>query len=97
MKKAATRAEREYMGRVAALGCYVCRTLGYGPTPAIVHHVRMQQGMASRPSHFLTVPLCEKHHANYSPDGIHGGREEWTRHNLTQMDALADTIRNLCA
>lgn len=87
--------ERAYMGRVAALGCYLCRTIGYGPTPAQVHHVRLGQGMAQRASHFLTVPLCERHHANSSPDGIHGGRAEWRRHGLDEMDALADTIERL--
>ncbi|THJ32397.1 hypothetical protein E8K88_11895 [Lampropedia aestuarii] len=97
MKKNATRAEREYMGRVAALGCFVCRTIGYGETMAVVHHVREGSGMAQRPSHFLTVPLCPRHHDNHSKDGIHGGREEWRRHGLDEMDALADTIQRLAS
>lgn len=95
MKQRASAAESRHMGRVAALGCFVCRTVGYGPTPAQVHHVRFGEGMAQRPAHFLTVPLCERHHANSSPDGIHGGRAEWRRHQLNEADALADTIQNL--
>lgn len=91
----ATKAEREYMGHVAALGCYLCRHLGYGPTPAQVHHLREGQGMAQRASNWLTVPLCDKHHANSSQDGIHGQRRAWKLARVDEMDALADTIERL--
>ncbi len=50
---------REHMGRVAALGCIACRTLGLGVTPAQVHHIR--EGRQAR-SDFLTIPLCPGHH-----------------------------------
>ena len=91
----ATKAERNYMGRVAELGCYLCRHLGYGPTPAQVHHVREGQGMAQRASNYLTVPLCDRHHANSSPDGIHGQRRAWKLAGVGEMDALADTLELL--
>lgn len=89
------RAEREYMGRVAALGCYLCRHLGYGDTPAQVHHLREGHGMAQRASHFLTIPLCDTHHANSSPDGIHGQRRAWKLAGVGELDGLADTIERL--
>lgn len=92
MKKAATQQEKDYMGRVAALGCYLCRLRGYGPTPAQCHHIREGAGMGQRNSHWLTVPLCERHHANYSKDGIHGQRQEWKLAGVDEIDALADTI-----
>lgn len=91
-----TQAEWDHMGRVAELGCYLCRHLGYGPTPAQVHHPREGQGMSQRNSHWLTVPLCERHHSNTSPDGIHGGRRAWKLAHVDEMDALADTIEQLC-
>ena len=34
-----TKTERDHMGRVASLGCYLCRHMGCGPTPAQVHHL----------------------------------------------------------
>jgi hypothetical protein len=83
------------MGRVAELGCFVCHHVGYGHQPAQVHHIRAGQGMAQRAEHFMTVPLCDRHHANSSPDGIHGQRNEWKRHSLDEMDALAWTIERL--
>ena len=92
-----TNAERAHMDRVANLGCYLCRHLGYGPTPAQVHHLREGQGMAQRGSNWITVPLCDKHHANSSPDGIHGGRRAWKLAQVDEIDALADTIERLYA
>ena len=31
---------QRWMGRVARVGCIACIVLGYGPTPAQVHHIR---------------------------------------------------------
>ena len=90
-----TKAESEHLVRVASLGCYLCRHLGYGPTPAQVHHLREGQGMAQRASNWLTVPLCDKHHSNASPDGIHGQRRAWKLAQGDEIDALADTIERL--
>lgn len=87
-----TSAERAHLSRVVALGCYLCRHLGYGPSPAQIHHVREGQGMAQRAQHWLVVPLCDRHHANSSPDGIHGQRRAWKLAQVDEMDALADTI-----
>ena len=90
-----TSAERSHMGAVAAQGCWLCRKLGLGPTPAQVHHLREGQGMAQRGSAWLTIPLCDRHHANSSPDGIHGQRRAWKLAGVDEMDALADTIQRL--
>ena len=92
-----TKAEKEYMGRVASLGCYLCQHLGYGATPAQVHHLREGQGMAQRGSNYVTVPLCDRHHANSSPDGIHGQRKAWKLAQVDEIDALAWTIERLSA
>lgn len=90
-----TKAEKAHMDRVASLGCFLCRQLGYGATPAQVHHIREGQGMAQRASSWLTVPLCDRHHANSSPDGIHGQRKAWKLAQLDEIDALSDTIERL--
>jgi hypothetical protein len=90
-----TKAESEHINQVAALGCYLCRHLGYGATPAQVHHIREGQGMAQRGSNWLTVPLCDAHHANSSQDGIHGQRRAWKLAGVDEMDALADTIERI--
>ncbi len=53
-------AEKRYMGKVAELGCIICRNLGHGPTPALVHHCFY--GAGKRVNHFLVLPLCPSHH-----------------------------------
>ena len=51
--------------------------------------------MSQRQSHWLTVPLCDRHHANSSPDGIHGHRVAWKLAGVCEMDALADTLERI--
>lgn len=87
--------EKQWLDRVASLGCYLCRHLGYGPTPAQIHHLREGQGMSQRGSNWTVIPLCDRHHANNSPDGIHGGRKAWKLAQVDEMDGLADTIERL--
>lgn len=94
----ATSAEgSHYMGRVAALGCLICRRLGYGLIAAEVHHVREGQGGAQRAPDFLTVPLCPEHHRG--PTGIHGlgPRAFERRYRIDELGMLAETIRQLCS
>lgn len=90
-----TKAEKRHLDKVASLGCYLCHVRGYGHVYAQVHHIREGQGAAQRAGHFLTVPLCERHHANYSPDGIHGQRREWKLAAVGEMDALEWTLERL--
>lgn len=51
--KAKTKAEKEYLNKVAALGCLRCGR------PAEIHHVKY--GMNNRP-HSQVIPLCPYHH-----------------------------------
>ncbi|WP_042298985.1 Ref family recombination enhancement nuclease [Paraburkholderia kururiensis] len=90
-KKAATKAERDYLGRVAALGCAVCRRLGYGESPAIVHHQRTGQGWG-RASHYRTCPLCPAHHQG-SGYGVHDqGREEFAEmYGFSEVELVEET------
>lgn len=82
---------REYMGKVADLGCILCRHLGYGKTPAAVHHIRTGVGIGNRSSDFDTIPLCHEHHQGMT--GIHGmGRKAWERfHGITEIELLNQT------
>lgn len=88
-----SKSERLYLGRVARLGCMLCRVLGYDETPAEIHHVREGQGMAQRAENWLVVPLCPAHHRG--THGIHGDREDFKRARVDEMDLLAMTIGEL--
>lgn len=45
-----TKDDKRWLEDVASLGCVVCRNLGYGATPAEVHHIRKGQGIAHAPT-----------------------------------------------
>jgi len=81
---------KEWKSAVAELGCGMCRLMGYGETPAQLHHPREGVGMAQRQSDWLVIPLCEHHHTGSK--GWHGTREDFKRHSVDEMDILAHTI-----
>lgn len=90
--------EKEYMGRVASLGCVACRNLGYGPTPASVHHVRAWEGAQQRAGHFLVIPLCPEHHQHGGVGvALHACQKTWEGIYGTEQYLLNQTIGDVCA
>lgn len=91
MVKAATKSERDYMGKAAELGCALCRHLGYGATPAEIHHPRHGTGMGKRAAHTDGFPLCYEHHRGNT--GIHGlGRKAFEKmYGVTEADLMNQT------
>lgn len=83
---------KKHKDRVAAIGCILCRHLGYGETPPQLHHIREDQGMSQRASDYLVVPLCREHHQGDT--GFHGlgEREFERRYKLSELDLLAMTL-----
>lgn len=91
-----TKREKAYLDRVASLGCVVCRNLGFGPTPAAVHHIRAGQGMSQRASDYLTIPLCPEHHQNGGKGvAIHAGQQAFEAIYGSELDLLAQTIGDI--
>jgi hypothetical protein len=84
-----------HLSRVAALGCILCRHLGFNETPAQIHHPKEWTGASQRASDWLAVPLCWEHHQG--PDGIHGlgTKGFYARYKLAEHDLLAMTIEAL--
>lgn len=78
---------------VASLGCIVCRNLGYGNSPAVIHHVRIAQGVSQRAPNGLIIPLCPNHH-NMGGNGvaIHSGQSTWEKLYGTEEELLNQTI-----
>ena len=90
MKKPATKAEKDHMDAVAALGCIVCRDMGYYDTPAEIHHV-LNGGV--RASHYETIPLCPTHHRHGSfGEAVHNGTRTWEANYGTQRKLLSKTL-----
>ena len=84
-----TKAERDYMSRVASLSCACCGCYG----PSQVHHIREGQGLAQRASNYLTVPLCPDCHTGTY--GVHGNKSRMRARKWSELDLLADTIERL--
>lgn len=68
-------AAKRHMGRVAGIGCIACICLGYGPSPAHVHHIR--EGRIAR-NDYLTIPLCPEHHTG-THQSVHMRKDELLR------------------
>jgi len=81
------------MGRVAELGCAICRIFRDEMSPAQVHHVF---DTAER-SDWLVIPLCPEHHTGAT--GFHGLGERAfnARYKTSEAHLLSWTIEELNA
>lgn len=84
----ATKAEKQYMDKIASLPCACC-----GASGVHVHHLREGQGMSQRASNWLTIPLCPECHTGSF--GIHGNRNRMRLQKIEEIDLLARTIEAL--
>lgn len=88
-----TNAEKKHRSRVAALGCIVCRNIGYDDSPAQLHHIRAGQGMGQRASEFEVIPLCPMHHQQGGYGiAIHAGQATWEAVYGTELQLLVQTL-----
>ena len=88
-----SRAKKTHFDRIVSQGCALCLRIGWGPTPAMIHHIRTGQGVSQRASHFLAIPLCQSCHQG--PEGVHGDKSLLRVANVTELDLLADVIERL--
>ncbi len=92
-----TKAECQYLSRVADLGCIVCNQLGFSDTPAEIHHIRAGQGAGQRAKHIGgTLPLCPPHHrtGGYGV-ALHAGQKEFEKRYGTELILLDIVNRRL--
>jgi len=87
-----TKALKRYMTKTAEQGCVLCRHLGLGETPAILHHPRDAAGGAQRASDWLIIPLCPEHHVGKTGYHTLGSSGFYTKYRLTEWDLMAMTI-----
>lgn len=57
--RAPTSEEKEFMIKIASLGCIVCRNMGYETPHVSIHHI---DGRVKKGCHFHVLPLCGNHH-----------------------------------
>ena len=75
----------KHYDEIARVGCILCISLGYGSTPAEIHHIRRLGAVRDASP---VIPLCPEHHRGRS--GVHGlGRKAFERkYSLTEQDLL---------
>lgn len=85
-----TKAEKVHRNAVAALGCIVCRNMGFDDSPAELHHIRATAGMGQRSGEFEVIPLCPTHHrtGGYG-HAVHAGRVMFEANHGTERELLA--------
>jgi len=89
-----TKDEKKHLDLLSQLGCIVCARLGYGATPAEIHHPRKGTGLALRASHYDAIPLCLEHHRGQS--GVHGmGTKGFAKHYGFDESDLLETTKLL--
>jgi len=85
MTKKPTKAEREHMSKVAALGCMICGK------PAQCHHIT-GAGVGLRASNYEVIPLCHDHHSAQTKlkfgHAVHKGTKSFEANYGTQQDML---------
>lgn len=81
---------RMHMGRVAELGCIICRR------PAEVHHCRAYAGGGQKASDFHVIGLCPDHHRlGGSGIAFHAGPQSFARKFGTEPELLLRTLQRL--
>lgn len=91
-----TKTDRIWLSRVAALGCIVCKNLGFGETPAEIHHVRTGQGAGQRADHRKTIPPCHQHHrVGGHGVAIHAGKKTWEQKYGSETELLIQVVSEL--
>lgn len=86
-KRAPTVDEERHIQRVVLQPCAVCDTGGGYSAPSEAHEI--EQG-----KWWLSIPLCADCHRGPLL-GLHGQRRAWAVRKMTELDALAVTIRRL--
>lgn len=79
-------AERDYLSKVASLGCIICGGI------AEIHHIRTGQGMGKKSSNFEVIPLCPNHHRNGGYGiAFHAGKKAFEAKYGTQQELMDKT------
>jgi len=82
------KSDRDYLGRVASLGCIVCSNLGWYDTPSEIHHIG-NGAMGKRASNREVIPLCFEHHRGGNIGAaVHAGRESFENNFGTEQELL---------
>ena len=79
-----TNAVREHLDSVASSGCCICGDASE------IHHII--DNITPKRNHFVTIPLCPKHHRNGGHGvAIHAGKKSWREKFGHERDYLIES------
>ncbi|ELV2842407.1 TPA: hypothetical protein I3946_000778 [Enterobacter cloacae] len=82
------KADRIPLQKLVDYGCIVCRNLGFGYSPAQIHHLRKGCGTGQRSALKRSIPLCPLHQRSGGYGiVIHAGQRKWEK-NYGSEEAL---------
>lgn len=82
-----TAVEKRHYGKVAQLGCIVCKNIGYEDSPAEIHHLRANAGAGQKSKD--VIPLCHIHHRTGGYGlAFHAGKEAFEQVYGTELELL---------
>lgn len=95
--RAPTAAEREFMDKIASLGCLACAKDGVVNPWISLHHIA---GRTAPGAHLLVLPLCAEHHQHDDSDprgriGVHPFKAKFEARYGPQMELLEEARRQL--
>ena len=95
--RAPTAGEREFMDKIASLGCLACATEGITNPWISLHHIA---GRTAPGAHMLVLGLCAPHHQHDDTDprgriGVHPHKARFEQRYGTQLELLANARRQL--
>ena len=89
----ATKAEKKHFEKVLSFGCIACVKLGYGETPAEIHHIG-NGTMGKKASNYEVIALCPHHHRlGGVGEAVHAGRMSFEANFGTEQELLKETMR----
>lgn len=90
----ANKSEKEWMSRVAGIGCIVCINEHGEGSPAELHHIN-SHGVGLRSDNYSVIPLCHAHHRTGGHGiAVHAGKKTWEERFGYEIDLL-EQVREL--
>jgi hypothetical protein len=87
-----TKDEKKHYGKLAQIGCIVCRNLGFGYSEPHIHHIRHGAGIGQKSHWSLAIPLCPMHHQNGGHGvALHAGQKTFEDKFGTETELLQQT------
>lgn len=91
-----TKDEKKHYGKLAQIGCIVCRNLGFGYSEPHIHHIRHGAGIGQKSHWSLAIPLCPMHHQNGGHGvALHAGQKTFEDKFGTETELLQQTLELL--